>query len=150
MKRLLLVALILAAGLTGCTQTTCASWVDFRTPAEMADSADLVIVGEETGTDGVTFSMGVSATAHTVRVDEVLKGELDVAEIRVVSLPDSCGATGDFYPEGDPIEVDGPAEFFLVRSDGNWTSLTPFESAAVIPAEGTLPWNPTPTPTPTP
>ena len=147
MTRLLLVAALLAAGLTGCTQTTtCVDWVHFETPADMADAADLVIVGEQVGRDGSTGRFGLDARAYMVRVDEVLKGELGDDEIRVLSLPATC--SGGEYIAGDQLDVDGPVQLFLTRSEGEWQTLTSYQG--VLSVSGSLPWVPEPTPAPSP
>jgi hypothetical protein len=128
----------------------CASWVDYETPAAMAGAADLVFVGEVTGLDGVTQNMGVDATARTIRIDELLVGDAGGAtEIRVLSRPDACSGTDTFYPEGDPLDVDGAAEFFLFDDAGTWVSLTPLDGAVEVPASGELPWSPDAEPLPT-
>ena len=146
---------VLALVLTGCSEpalqtTTCMLYEDLSDPSAKADVADLVIVGENLGTDGVSPLYGVNATAHTIRVDEVMKGELEPAEIRVLSSPDACAAD-DVYPEGDPLAETGATQFFLTRIDGQWTSVSPFVGAEPLGPNGELHWDPAaPSPTPTP
>ena len=156
MRRLQVVGLVGAAlVLAGCSGsvlqvTQCASYVDLSDPQAKADVADLVIVGEELGTDGVTGLYGVDATAHTIRVDEVIKGELDEREIRVVSSPDAC-AGDELYPDGDPLATAGSTQFFITRVDGKWTSVSPFVGGVPVGANRELHWDPSvPSPSPAP
>lgn len=139
--------------LTGCTTSvSCAGWHHFETPADLAKDARLVVIGESEDTGETVQLMGVQAAVHEITVAEVLKGELDEQTIRVASTPDACsGVEGTYYPQGDPLAVDGPAEFFIVFFDGVWRSPTPFQGAIPIPDDGNLPWDPdNPTPTPSP
>ena len=109
----------------------------------MAEAATVVFIGEELETAGTATSMSVQATVHRIRVDTVLKGELaNGTEIEVASVPDGCSGTGSFYPEGDPLDVEGEAQFFLSGVSDEWTSLTPFAGAMEVPASGELPWQP--------
>ncbi|TBN57376.1 hypothetical protein EYE40_08175 [Glaciihabitans arcticus] len=133
----------------------CLSWVDLSDPADAAEAADLVIIGEEIGPDGTESYFGTPgiATVHRVHVDQVLKGTLDDQEIRVLSVPESACGTGpvDRYPNGDPLDVSGPAEYFLTDDEGQWRTQTPSAGVMMIPADGVLPWDPTgPTPSPAP
>ena len=148
---LVVVALVLTACSESVLQTTqCVSYADLSDPQAKADVADLVIVGKDLGTDGVTGLYGVDATAHTIRVDEVIKGKLDAPEIRVVSSPDAC-AGDDLYPDGDPLATTGSTEFFITRVDGKWTSVSPFVGGVPVGANRELHWDPSvPSPSPTP
>ena len=148
---------VAAAGvlmLSGCnaftTTVTCIDYIDLSDHAVKAGVAELVFVGEVTGTDGVTELSGVDAAAHTVRIDEVLKGEFSESEIRVVSVSDPCSGKDQDYPGGDPLDRTGPAEFFLVKNEGVWTTLSPYEGAVTIGDDGMLPWDPEATPSPSP
>ena len=149
MRKLEVVGLVVVAlALSGCSdpvlQTTqCVSYADLSDAQAKADVADLVIVGEELGPDGVTGLHGVDATAHTIRVDEVMKGELEESEIRVISSPDACGAD-DLYPNGDPLATTGTTQFFISRVDGKWTSASPFVGGVPVGANGELHWKPNP------
>ena len=147
-------ALLATSVLSGCvTSMSCAGWIFFESPADLAKDARLVVVGESENTGETVQLMGVQAAVHEIAVEEVLKGELDGDAIRVASTPDACSAVeGTYYPEGDPLAVDGPAEFFIYYHEGVWRSPTPFQGAIPIPDDGILPWdpdNPTPGPTPT-
>ena len=140
-------AVALIAALAGCgtTSVTCVDWVTFKTPADMAEAADLVIVGEQIATDGSSGRFGIEATAHTISVDRVLKGELDETEIRVLSLPATCSASE--YPDGDQLAIPGKVQYFLDYEDGEWQTLTSYQGAVGVPADGILPWDPAePTP----
>ena len=143
------VALVVALGGCAVEGVTCVDWVTFETPADLAEAADLVVVGEQLGTDGSTARFGVDATAHTIRVDRVLKGELDDTEIRVLSLPATC-STSD-YPDGDQLAAPGTVQYFLDRDAGQWQTVTSYQGALTVPADGSLPWDPAaPTPMPSP
>ena len=142
-------AVALVGALAGCgTRTiTCIDWVIFETPADLAEAADLVIVGERIAPDGSSGRFGIEAAAHTIRVDRVLKGELDVTEIRVLSLPATCSASE--YPDGDQLAIAGEVQYFLDFEDGEWQTLTSYQGAVEVTADGIPPWDPAePTPTP--
>ena len=147
---------LVASSLGGCAMQgeTCVDWVNFESAADLAESSDLVIIGERVRADGSSSRYGADAAAHVIRVDRVLKGELDESEIRVLSLAPTCQGEGaERYPEGDQLATEGTVKYFLDRSEGSWTTITAYQGAVAVPADGVLPWDPaapTPAPTPTP
>jgi len=135
----------------------CVDYVGFEgDPYGLAEASDLVIVGEVLGPDGVAPYNVVNASAYTVRVDGVLKGEVSASEIRVISIPDGCMTEGEpaVYTGGDQLDFQGRAQFFLSKTGGGmWTTLTPSEGVERLGVDGELYWDPdvpSPTPTPTP
>ena len=149
MKRTLLVLLLLAPLLTGCvgqSNEPCVMYPDLSDPVDAAAGADVVIIGEEIGPDGAESFYGTPgiATVHRVHVDQVLKGSLDEAEIHVLSMPQSNCSDGGRYPNGDQLDVDGPAEYFLTDEEGRWQTPTPMDGVLEIPDDGELPWDPNP------
>ena len=149
---LAVISLLGTAALSGCMSVQgCAGWHFYDTPADLARDARLIVIGESTDTGETMQVMGVQAAVHEIAVDEVLKGELDEETIRVASTPDACsGVEGTYYPQGDPLAVEGPAEFFIMYHEGVWRSPTPLQGAIPIPEDGVLPWDPdNPTPSPT-
>ena len=150
------IAALAASALTGCATASCGGWVHYESPADLARDATLVVVGVASETDETVRLMGVTAAVHEIVVEQVLKGELDELTIGVGSTPDACSYDDStYYPEGDPLDIDGRAEFFLTTREGGLATLTPFQAAIPIPEGSELPWDPdapepTPSPTPTP
>jgi len=148
---------LLLAALTGCGPelqvTTCRDYVSFEgDPSALAESSDLVFVGEVLASDGLTLFNEVDAATYRVRIDEVLKGEFNDSEIRVVSVPDGCTTAGEAaeYSDGDQLDIDGDAQFFLRETDGSWTTFSPFEGVFPVDSNGELYWDPSaPSPSPT-
>jgi len=150
---------LLVSALAGCslfatTTSICRDYVSFEgDPAALAEAADLVFVGEVLGDDGVELFNEVDASAYTIRVDEVLKGDVSESELRVISIPDGCTTPGEpaDYSRGNQLEVEGKAQFFLSMTGGKWTTFSPFEGATPLGPNDELYWDPAaPSPTPTP
>ena len=93
----------------------------------MKEATTDVVVSSSVRADGSEVMLGVDATAYDVRVAEVEKGSVAPGtEIRVISTPDSCGAT--FYPEGDQLDREGPLRLYLIEDDdGAFLTLSPFD-----------------------
>ena len=96
----------------------------------MLGAADLVVVTSSSTRDGTEHILGVDAHAYEVRVDEVLKGQVDGGRVRISSMPDPCSGSPE-YPDGDPLHTSDALLVFATRQDGEWFTLTPLD--------GTLP-----------
>ncbi|MET4051657.1 hypothetical protein ABID81_001001 [Frigoribacterium sp. PvP054] len=129
-------ALLVAVGMTACASpppVACASWPDYTTSAEMQEAATDVVVSSSVRSSGTEVMLGVDATVYDIRVAEVEKGSVAPGTtIRVISTPDSCGAT--FYPEGDQIDRQGPLRMYLIEDDdGTFQTLSPFDGVEPAP-----------------
>lgn len=115
----------LAACVPGSGSETCVSWASFPDDAARTEQADLVVdatVVEQAGTRSM-FGVG-----------SVVKGDAEPGErLEVVSTPPTC--TGEAYPDGDPLDVEGEvrlylkdaASFQLPRSGDGWALITPLD-----------------------
>lgn len=141
--RMPLVAALVAVSLTGCvTQQTCVSWVDFETPQDTYDDAQLVVRGTVDRIVGTRGVYGVAAPVHRVEVEEVLGGDDPGSVIEVASTPMTCMGDAGEYPDGDPLAVDGEVVLFLTDSEGGWRLITPFDGVLPVPENGVLPFVP--------
>ncbi|WP_353807806.1 hypothetical protein [Agromyces sp. SYSU T00194] len=118
---------------------TCVSWVDFGTPEQAAGDADVVVLATVAGRDGTERLFGISASAWTVEVDELVKGPDTGDDVRrVVSTPVTCTG-GDAYPDGDPLDVDGQVYLFLTLDGGVLRTLTPTQGVVAPGPAGGIP-----------
>lgn len=130
-------------GVVGERTETCVSWVWFETPAAaLADATVAVRTDGPARPAGTAELFGVDARVHTVRVAEVLKGaDVQVGqELDVLSTPVTCTG-GEVYPDGDPVDTDGPLVLFLHRDDdaGGWRTITPDQGAVAPTEDGRVP-----------
>ncbi|MFJ6003590.1 hypothetical protein [Arthrobacter sp. NPDC092385] len=131
----LAVVLIIATAVVGCDSqrvASCADWVQFDSVQDRYDEATAVFVASKGEREGTTTIYGVDAHTHSMRVDEVVKGELADEDIRITSMPITC-TEGDQYPDGDPLETSDRIIVFANSIDGQWFTLTP--------DDGTLPYS---------
>lgn len=134
-------ALVATASLTGCVRVEgCPGWVDFETPQDMYDGAQVVLLGRPTSDAGDRDVFGRPAAVHRVLVADVLKGELEADLVEVASTPVTCSGENDAYPDGDPLDVEGEVILFLTDSEGGWRLMTPFDGVLPIPDDGVLPF----------
>ncbi|MEU4387790.1 hypothetical protein [Promicromonospora sp. NPDC023805] len=167
-------AAALLGGVTGCavlgsttTATSgeaCADWVTFKSPAEAASGAGVVLRGSVVERDGTARFFGVDAHRWLFDVEEVLerpapandvepRPEVEVSpgeRVAVVSTPETCTA-GGLYPGGDPLDpatglgdADGSVIVLLVDGDGQGGEgelhlITPFQGVLTPDLDGSLP-----------
>ncbi|WP_298255071.1 hypothetical protein [uncultured Arthrobacter sp.] len=108
---------------------SCVSWAGFPTLQDKYDAADLVVVASSAARDGTAPVFGADAHAYDVRVDDVLKGDLDEPRVRISAMPDPCSGRAE-YPEGDPLDTSEPLLVFATVQDGEWFTLTPTDGTA--------------------
>lgn len=122
----------------------CVSWVDFQTPQDAYDDADVVLVGQSSPADGSVDMFGLAAAVHEIAIGGILKGELpDAGRVQVASTPVTCTG-GDTYRDGDPLDTGGDLILFL-REPGDdhgdvWHLITPFDGVFPVPDDGSLPF----------
>lgn len=135
------VAVAAALMLTGCADRSapgaqaCIDWVLFDAPADAAADADAVVRGRILEQNGSAAYEGMAANVWRVAVDEWISGA-GGPEIDVISLPRSCGDTGDSFARFDP---DHDVFVFLRSSDEGWQAVTPWQGAVLADADGGIP-----------
>lgn len=121
---------------------SCVSWIDVSDPDVAYEEADAVVVGTTGPATGSIEMFGIDAAVHQLAVTEVVKGDLDEVSVPVASTPVTC--TGNTtYPEGDPLDVEGPVIVFLAAPDdgATWSLVTPQHTNVLpLPADGRLPF----------
>ena len=84
--------------------------------------------------DGTRSMFGAEANVWSIEVGSVVKGDAEPGErLQVVSTPPTC--SGETYPEGDPLDVEGEvrlylkdaASFQLPGSGDGWALITPLD-----------------------
>ncbi|MEU2204858.1 hypothetical protein AB0P19_12035 [Microbacterium oleivorans] len=127
MKRAgVVVVLLVAASLTGCTSQSCASWVNYESDEDRARDADVVVLTDDIEPDGTMNILGFDANAYRVTVADVEKGDVAVEEeIRVGSTADNCSDAP--YGPRDPMSQDGRLRLFLHVGETGLRTLTPFD-----------------------
>lgn len=118
------------------TVTSCIDWVGFDTPADAAEDADAVIIGEVGEQSGTTTYYEMPAAMWEVSVDAWVKGGGGSSAIVVTSLPRSCGDTRDSM--ADAVDA-GPVVLFLRDGDQGWETLTPFQGVVATGVDGAVP-----------
>ena len=125
---------------------SCASWVDFETPADAVESADGVAVGTVVGRGEDVVLMGGDAHTWTVEVTTWVAGHGE-SPITVATMPDHCIADPP-YPDGDPLEpfLDGTSVMLFLNDTANdggdndvWATLTPYQGVVPAPSDGEVP-----------
>lgn len=120
------VLVLAAASLTGCSSQSCASWVSYSSDEERARDADVVVVTDAVESDGTMNILGFDADAYRVTVAEVEKGDVVMGEVvRVGSTADNCSDAP--YGSQDPLLQEGPLRLFLQRGESGLRTLTPFD-----------------------
>ncbi|WP_159796570.1 hypothetical protein [Puerhibacterium puerhi] len=141
------VASLTVAACASTQSAGCASWVDFKTPADAAADADAVVIGTVAGRGDDVRVMGGDAHTWTVEVADWVRGH-GGSPIVVTPMPDHCGEDPP-YPGGDPLRPfadDGtPVMLFLREGDaydleeGVYTTLTPYQGVIPAPVDGRIP-----------
>lgn len=127
--------------LSGCTvpglttSESCIDWVFFETPADAADEADAVVRGSIVEQAGTRTYLDMPAPTWTVAVDEWIEGTGD-DEITVISLPRSCGDTGDTMAAYQQVD---DLVFFLRDDESGWQGITPYQGVVPVGADGAIP-----------
>jgi hypothetical protein len=110
---------------------SCVEWVQYESDERLREAVDAVIVVEAPERDGDAWLHGAPMHAYRVEALAVEQGDVAVGdELRVVSMAQTC--SGADYPDGDPLDDDGPLRLFLQQIDGVWRTPTPY--AGVEPA----------------
>jgi hypothetical protein len=119
--------------LPGTTTQECVSWVDLDTQQMMAESAQLIVVGEIVVRVGEEDLLGGLARVYRFAVDEASDPKLVGAEIEIASRSDGCST--DPYARGDQLDTDERVAVFLSTDEqsGGLATLTPFDG--VLPAD---------------
>ena len=115
----------------------CADWVRFDSMQQRFDQAAAVVIGKPLKRDGETQIYGYQATVHSVEVEQVLKGTLGPGNVRIASMPVTCGKT---YPDGDPLDAGDRQLLFLTQQNGEWFTMTPDQGSAPFPTGSPLPF----------
>jgi hypothetical protein len=143
------IAVLVTAGVvlgmsTACvTQQACVSWVDFETPQDAFDDAELVVVGTALPTGDTRQVFGVPMPVYAVDVAETLKGDAP-DDLQVTPAPLTCMGGASEFPDGvDPLATDEVLVLFLHPDDSGWRLITPFDGALPLPEDGSLPFEPT-------
>ena len=141
--RLSAVIVLVASALSGCglTSSACIDYIQYETPAAMAEAADLIVVGTQTATDRTTDLYGARLLVFEVTVENVLKGEAQDGVIEVVAPPGDCFESGSTV-EGELLGDAGHTEFFLLDGKSQWLTLSPFQGAEPVVSGSPLPWEP--------
>jgi hypothetical protein len=128
---------------TACVRTgTCVSWVDFETPQEAFDDAQLVVVGTAEPTGATRDVIGVSMPVYAIDVAETLKGEA-LDDLQVTPAPLTCMGDASEFPNGvDPLASDDELVLLLYLDDSGWRLLNPYDGVLPVPDDGVLPFEP--------
>lgn len=140
----LLIAAVIAAalGLGGCSalpplpgtvSQECVSWVALDSQQMMAESAQLIVVGEIVERVGEEDLLGGIARVYRFAVDEASDPALVGTEIEIASRSDGCST--EPYARGDQLATDERVAVFLSTDEqwGGLATLTPFDG--VLPAD---------------
>lgn len=132
--------MLLAACVPGAASETCVSWASFPDDASRTEQADLVVDATVVEQDGTRSMFGAEANVWSIDVGSVVKGDAEPGErLQVVSTPPTC--SGETYPEGDPLDVEGEvrlylkdaASFQLPGSGDGWALITPLDGVGEAP-----------------
>jgi hypothetical protein len=110
----------------------CVDWVQFETPQNQYDNADLVLIGKSVSRVGETSIYGHKATTHLVVVEQVLKGNPGQGNLHIVSTPPTC-TVGGSYPEGDPLDTAERVVIFASKQGDEWLTMTPAQGVLPFP-----------------
>lgn len=129
-------------GLAAGESSTCVSWVEWATPAEAVEDAELVATARVLTRDGTAELYGVDAHVWIVTTEglEPLRGEAPAETLRVISTPVTCEDGGP-YPDGDPLDTDDTLVLFLTRDEAgdDWRTQTPRQGSVPVGPAGGLP-----------
>lgn len=137
----LLTASVSLGMLTACvTEQTCVSWVDYETPQDAFDDANLVVVGTAEPTGATRDVFGEPMPVYAIAIRETLKGEAP-AKLEVTPTPLTCMGDASQFPDGvDPLATDDGIVLFLYFEGAGWRPITPFDGVLPVPADGVLPF----------
>ncbi len=118
--------------LPGTVTQECVSWVALDTQQMMAESAQLIVVGEVVERVGDEDLLGGIARVYRFAVDDASDPELVGTEVEIASRSDGCST--DPYARGDQLATDERVAVFLSTDEqwGGLATLTPFDG--VLPA----------------
>lgn len=119
--------------LPGTVTQECVSWVALDSQQMMAESAQLIVVGEVVERVGDEDLLGGVARVYRFAVDEASDPELVGTEIEIASRSDGCST--DRYARGDQLATAARVAVFLSTDEqwGGLATLTPFDG--VLPAD---------------
>jgi hypothetical protein len=127
--------------LTACaTEQICVSWVDYATPQEAYDTANLVVVGTAEPTGATRDVFGEPMPVYAIDVSETLKGEAP-DDLTVSPTPLTCMGDASQFPDGvDPLATDDEIVLFLYFEAAGWRPITPYDGTLPMPDDGVLPF----------
>jgi len=125
--------------LSGCStlpfltqQQECVSWVTFDDQQALADSAQLIVVGEVIEQVGTVNLLGGDARLYRFEVMEASDERFASLTIEIASRSDGCAA--EPYGFGDQLDTTARIAVFLATDEqwGGLATVTPFDG--VVPA----------------
>lgn len=126
--------------LPGSAVSSCVDWATFPDDAARTEQADLVVDATVVDQAGTRSMFGEKTNVWSIEVGSVVKGEAAPGErIEVASTPLTC--SGEAYPEGDPLDVEGEVRLYLkdagafqIAGTGDgWALITPLDGMGVVP-----------------